>query len=287
MAEKQEKQNQSTISEIVDNLTLMDDDLMSRVFDKNIPATELLLRTILGREDIEVISVVGQRELKNPMVDGRTIRLDIVAKEQSGRMSDIEVQKESKGAHPRRARFHSSVLDSRMLKAGQEFNELADSHTIFITEEDYFKTGKPVYTIHRYVEENGDRFQDGSHIIYVNGEYDGDDALGKLMSDFKCKNPKNMHYQELAEGVKHFKEGGRNEMSQLVENYAREYAEEYAQKYAADIMIKIKKAEAEREKVEAEKEKVEAEKEKVEAEKEKVEAKVEELRARLAKYETV
>ena len=34
------------VEEIVDGLTLFDDDLMSRVFDKNIAATELLLRII-------------------------------------------------------------------------------------------------------------------------------------------------------------------------------------------------------------------------------------------------
>ena len=36
-------QNQDRINKLIDGLTLFDDDLMSRVFDKNIEATELLL----------------------------------------------------------------------------------------------------------------------------------------------------------------------------------------------------------------------------------------------------
>lgn len=40
------------INQIVDNLTLFDDDLMSIVFDGNIPATELLLRIIIKQEYI-------------------------------------------------------------------------------------------------------------------------------------------------------------------------------------------------------------------------------------------
>ncbi len=36
------KETQEEIEQIVDNLTLMDDDLMAKVFDKNIPATRLL-----------------------------------------------------------------------------------------------------------------------------------------------------------------------------------------------------------------------------------------------------
>lgn len=73
MTERQERNKEAVINEIVDNLTLMDDDLMSKVFDRNIPATRLLLRTILGRDDIEVISAVGQEELQSPIVGGRKI----------------------------------------------------------------------------------------------------------------------------------------------------------------------------------------------------------------------
>ena len=50
------------VNELVDKLTLFDDDLMSRVFDNNIEATELMLRIILGR-NINVISVIGQDKL--------------------------------------------------------------------------------------------------------------------------------------------------------------------------------------------------------------------------------
>ena len=55
-------QNQDRINKLIDGLTLFDDDLMSRVFDKNIEATELLLRIILERK-IKVISVIGQEEM--------------------------------------------------------------------------------------------------------------------------------------------------------------------------------------------------------------------------------
>ena len=57
-------QNQDRINKLIDGLTLFDDDLMSRVFDKNIEATELLLRIILERK-IKVISVIGQEEMKS------------------------------------------------------------------------------------------------------------------------------------------------------------------------------------------------------------------------------
>ncbi len=249
MAEKQDRNMETDVNEIVDNMTLMDDDFLNKVFDGNIPATGRMLRTILGRDDIEVISVIAQDELQSPIVGGRKLRLDIVATDKSGVMSDIEVQRKKEGAHPRRARFHSSMLDSRMLKEGQEFQELRDSYTIFITEKDYYKKGLPLYTIERQILEYGDDFEDGSHIIYVNGEYNEEDALGRLMSDFKCKNAKDMYYPELAEGVRYFKEEkGRESMCELVERYA----EKYAKKYAADKDAKIEDLEAKNEDLEAE-----------------------------------
>ena len=218
-------QNQDRINKLIDGLTLFDDDLMSRVFDKNIEATELLLRIILERK-IKVISVIGQEEMKSAAVGGRNITLDVHALDENGEKMDIEVQGNSEGAHIRRARYHSSVLDSRMLKEGQEFKEIKDSYVIFIYKRDKFQEGLPLYHIDRYVRETGKLFEDGSHIIYVNGNYKGDDEIGYLMQDFHQTDPDNMHYKELSQGVRHFKEveEGRDTMCEAVQEYAEKYA---------------------------------------------------------------
>ncbi len=79
-----------TVEQIIDDMDLFDDDLMSMVFDRNIEATELLLKIILKRDDITVLSVVGQREFQNPVVGGRNIRLDILAQDSTGKHYNIE-----------------------------------------------------------------------------------------------------------------------------------------------------------------------------------------------------
>ena len=213
----------NNVDEVVDDLTLFDDNLMSRVFDNNIEATELLLRIILDK-NIKVISVVGQDEMKNHDVNGRNITLDVHAIDEDGKEINIEVQGNSEGAHVKRARFHSSMMDSRMLKAGQEFKELKDSHVIFIYKRDKFRKGLPMYHVDRYVEETEEPFGDGSHIIYVNGSYNGNDEVGQLMRDFRQSNSKNIHYKELARGVEHYKETkeGRENMSEKLEQYINE-----------------------------------------------------------------
>lgn len=217
----QRGQDTRTVEQIIDDMNLFDDDLMSMVFEGNKEATGLLLKIILKQDDIMVVSVVGQREFQSPAVDGRNIRLDIWAKDSVGKHYNVEVQKKPEGAHIRRARFNSSMIDSRMLKTGQDFSELQDSYMVFITQTDIFGHGIPIYTINRHFEEIDDWFDDGSHIIYVNGSYEGDDAVGKLLHDFGCSEPKDMFYSELANGVRHFKEeGGRRGMSEAVEKYA-------------------------------------------------------------------
>ncbi len=220
--------------QLIDQMTLMDDILFGMVFDGNKAATELLLKIILKRKDIHVITVVGQREFKSPITDGRRIRLDILSTDSKGHFYNFEVQRSNEGATERRARLHSSMIDSRMLKKGQKFKELNDSYVIFITEKDYFKRGLPVYTIHRHLEELEETFHDGSHILYVNGSYNGTDELGKLMHDFRCQNVNDMQHQLLAESVKYFKEskGGQRKMSGIVEQYANEKARQAAKQAA-------------------------------------------------------
>ena len=68
----------------------------------------------------------------------------------------------------------------------QEYRELPDTYVIFITENGYYKAGKPVYVIQNMNLTLGKPFDDGSHILYVNGEYRDDSDIGRLMHDFNC-----------------------------------------------------------------------------------------------------
>lgn len=121
-----------------------------------------------------------------------------------------------------------------MLKQKEQFYNIADSYVIFITEKDVIGFGAPVYKIDRTIQGYQTLFGDGSHILYVNGQYQGDDPIGKLIHDFRCKKPNEMYYAALAQSVKHYKdsEGGRAVMCEAVEEYGRQQAAEQARKTA-------------------------------------------------------
>lgn len=235
-AESESATREWEINKTIDGFSLFDDDFMSVVFDRNIEATEFLLNTILERDDMNVIEVIGQREYKNPVIGGRSIRIDIYAKDSLGKIYDVEVQRADEGADVHRARFNSSMIDTRMLKESQKFKELHESYVIFITKNDVIGKGLPLYHIDRVIKETGISFGDGSHIIYVNGSYQNEDSpIGKLVHDFDCKESEDMFYPILAKQIHYFKEteGGRSIMCKAVD--------ELAEKRRLDAMFDVVK----------------------------------------------
>ena len=184
---------------------LIDDDFMNACFDNNIEGTELILRIILNKPDLMVKSVETQKLMKNLL--GRDIWLDIDATDSNNIEYDIEVQRADKGADRKRARYHSSILDAHILKPNEDFADLPETYVIFITENDVIGKDQPIYSIERQITNIGEPFNDGEHIIYVNGaNKDSATELGKLMHDFFCTDPDDMHFKELADKVRYFKE---------------------------------------------------------------------------------
>ena len=89
--ESQKQLERQETLEAIKKLNLLDDNLMTLVFDRNIEAAELLLNVILQRNDLKVLEVIAQREYKNPMSGGRSITIDIYAKDGDDKVYDVEV----------------------------------------------------------------------------------------------------------------------------------------------------------------------------------------------------
>ncbi len=70
----------------------------------------------------------------------------------------------------------------------------------------------------------GKPFEDGEHILYVNGEYRGDSDIGRLMHDFGCTSADEMNYPLLADRTRYLKENqkGVGEMCKLIEDMRME-----------------------------------------------------------------
>ena len=220
---------------------LLDDDFMSKVFEDK-KCAELLLQIILDRDDLHVLSTQGQYDLKN--LQGRSVRLDILAADEADRVYNIEIQRNDHGASVKRARYNSSLLDANVIEPGEDYDSLNETYVIFITENDVLKAGLPIYHIDRVIKETNTLFGDGAHIIYVNSQIRDETKLGRLMHDFSCTDAKDMYYEILADRVHYFKEDekGVTTMCRAMEEMRNEAAREAAIKAAHERSVEIAKA---------------------------------------------
>ncbi len=183
---------------------LLDDDFLTKCFEGDTASIELVLQIVLEKPDLKVLDVRTQVFVENLL--NRSVRLDILATDSTGAKLNVEVQRSDKGAGRKRARYNSSMMDANLLKKGEDFDKLPETWVIFITENDVMEKGLPLYPIERCFLGTGERFEDGSHILYVNGAYRGDTPIGKLMHDFSCTDAADMYYGTLADRVRFFKE---------------------------------------------------------------------------------
>ena len=237
--------------EEIKHFRLLDDDFFRACFQDDIEGAEFILRIIMDKPDLRVIKCNTQHDAKN--LRGHSVILDVFAEDSEDRYYDIEVQRDDDQAIPKRARYHSSLMDAQLLPPSHDYSLLPHSYVIFITENDVLKKGLPIYHIERTILETGDLFDDFSHIVYVNSTYVDDSALGKLMHDFRCTNPSEMEYAFLQEKTKLMEEiraegraeGWEEGMEKGIEKGRAEVLEE------AQALIAQEKAAVEKAKTEA------------------------------------
>ncbi len=218
------------------------DDFMRCLFKDNIPLTEFVLRIITDKTDLIITDCETQKDMKR-LAGARSICLDAYGTDLAGKKYDLEVQRQDKGADPHRARYHSSVMDIENLHSSQEFKELPDTYTIFILEKDFYGEGEAIYPIERINLATGKSFEDGEHILYVNGEYRGESDIGKLMHDFNCTQADDMNFELMAERTRYLKENpkGVQEMCKVMEDMRNESLREVAKRMLADGMLTLEK----------------------------------------------
>ena len=231
-----EASQESEIKQVIRSLCMMNNRFMNFMLDDNKEAAQVFLRVILGDDKIKVRNVRIQSFIQN--IYGHSSQLDILAQDSKGRYFNVEVQRSDEGAPARRARFYSSILDTHFLQPSKLYEELPDTYVIFITENDVLNDNLPMYNIRRRIDENAKCFEDGSHIIYVNSQRRDDTALGKLMQDLYCTEPKNLHYHEFAERMEFLKysKEGEEKMTDVIEEYAARKAEALAKEAAREAV---------------------------------------------------
>jgi hypothetical protein len=119
---------------------------------------------------------------------------------------------------------------------------ITDKQDLIITEKDFYGKGEPIYVVERINLTTGKNFEDGEHILYVNGEYREESELGKLMHDFNCTEADDMIFGLMAERTRYLKENpeGVNEMCKAMEDMRNEAVERNMLQTIRNLMDSMK-----------------------------------------------
>lgn len=93
-------------------------------------ACEEVIRIILDEPGFTVKEVKAQYSIRN--IENRSVILDILAEDTSGRMVNIEMQIRNDGDNQRRVRYYQASIDMSCLEKGVPYDELPELYLIFI-----------------------------------------------------------------------------------------------------------------------------------------------------------
>gem|GEM_PF-1532153 len=135
----------------------------------------MILSCVLNRK-IGEISYTPQREVPGISEVAHGIRLDVYIKEVFGtgkydfRVYDVEPDNKvkKKGSLPRRSRYYADIIDSHLLQAGDDFDNLPELITIFILSYDPFGADAMYYEAGSVIKTHPDiPYDDGVRRIFL------------------------------------------------------------------------------------------------------------------------
>ena len=196
--------------------TLMDDVPFTVAMRRGMALAQLIIRTTLSQDDLVVTDVRCQEKV--PGTGHKGVVFDALCFDGCGNMYDVEVQKGHFEDLPKRAAFYEAMLTVHSLEAGShDYTGMPHRCVIFICGVDVGKRGEAVYDYSRR-SADGRMLGDGGRIVFVNGEYRADDAIGHLMADMDQSAPERTFNEEVRESLTMLAgEEGLKEMSDEME----------------------------------------------------------------------
>ena len=208
---------------IARSLRPIDDTLFRTMAKDNIPFVEHIVRVTLNRDDISILKINTQDDI-HLFEKAHSVILDCLAVYKEGTYYDIEVQASKKGDEVKRARYISSMIDSRYAlgKGISSYNEIKTQIVIFLMEEDIFDRRKQLYEFIRYDVDKKLPLDDGSHIIYVNANNKGREDLDNLMQSLVAYDYREMKDTVIRETTMTYKTTveGEDHVCDAVQQYA-------------------------------------------------------------------
>ena len=150
-----------------DDLTIADDFMFCKIMQN-----EEVCKTFLEMTLADKIGTISYISSQNAIVTGseaKSIRLDILVKDETGKTYDIEMQAVNEHNLPKRMRYYQAAIDILFLDKGGYYSNLNDSYIIFLCLFDSIGKNKPIYTFENICLEDRQTFlNDGTKKIIIN-----------------------------------------------------------------------------------------------------------------------
>ena len=216
--------------ETAENLRIIDDTMFRLVAERKEVCQEIL-RTLLDRPQLTVVSVTPQCVITSLH---REIILDVLCILEDGAYMNIEVQKGSGNDDIKRNRFYAASTTAAYTPKGTDFSDIPQVTILYITEYDALHNGQIITHVKRCMKtkEGYVPVDDGEDIFFANTVVKDGSDKSELLQLFLRKDVfENAKFPKLSKAVKYFKEteGGLGEMCKTVEDYAKNYAKDYAE----------------------------------------------------------
>ncbi len=173
-------------------------------FNNNPEAAEHVIRVILDRDDLHVISSVGQHVISK--LDTHDIRCDVLAEDDQGTPYDIEIQQVDYPDLLKRADYYGAMMKVDRLNKGEGYASNREVYVIFIIKKgNVWCKGKHVRSF-RLCDDDGEDMNIGTRVYFVNGELIDDTKVGRLVQSFHCENADEMQDEAVAKRYREIKE---------------------------------------------------------------------------------
>lgn len=157
---------------------------------------KLFLEELLGVRIGRIEFIDRQKDLTDSYTY-HGVRLDVYLKDEAGTVFNVEMQAARQDDLARRARFYQSGIDRSELQKGAVYSSLSESYVIFVCDFDYFGIGKAVGERVSFLRDTDVRYDDGSHVYFLNSRYKERNASRAILEylDFVRTNDMDRPYE--------------------------------------------------------------------------------------------
>ena len=193
-----------------EDLTIRDDYMFKLVMRRK-HICKKMLELILQIKIRDIRYIEEEKNLKFQYA-GKGVRLDVYVADDQHTVYNVEMQvnEPTETELAKRTRYYQSVIDTDLLEAGKDYEELNDTYIIFICPFDPFKEGRHIYTFGTLCQEDPTvRLRDGAVKVFLNASGTREDVPENVKAFLHYVNgvlSQDVFVQEIEQEIKSVKE---------------------------------------------------------------------------------